>query len=81
MLLGQNFERFVEESPISVMVRGVLENAFHPDQVDALFERTAQSQYTRDLLFSSLTMTDNALPGFDRWAQPTQPCQGARVMW
>jgi hypothetical protein len=55
MLLGQNFERFVEESPISVMVRGVLENAFHPNQVDALFERTAESQYTRNLLFSSLT--------------------------
>ena len=44
MLLGQNFERSVEESPISVMVRGVLENAFHPDQVGALFERTAESQ-------------------------------------
>lgn len=55
MLLGQNFERFVEESPISVMVRGVLENAFQPNQVDALFERTAESQYTRELLFSSLT--------------------------
>ncbi len=55
MLLGQKFQRFVEESPISVMVRGILENAFNPDQVDALFERTADSQYTRDLLFSSLT--------------------------
>ena len=55
MLLGQNFERFVDESPISVMVRGILENAFNPCQVDALFERTAESQCTRNLLFSSLT--------------------------
>ena len=32
MLLGQRFEAFVQKSPISVMVRAVLERAFRaPD--------------------------------------------------
>ena len=54
MLLGQRFEAFVQKSPISVMVRAVLERAFHAPHLDALFERTAVRQYTRELLFSTL---------------------------
>ncbi len=54
MLLGQRFEAFVQKSPISVMVRAVLEKAFHAQRLDAVFERTAVRQYTRDLLFSTV---------------------------
>lgn len=54
MLLGQRFEVFVQKSPISVMVRAVLERGFHASRMDALFERTAVRQYTRELLFSTL---------------------------
>ncbi|WP_207168681.1 hypothetical protein [Thiocystis violacea] len=36
------------------MARAVLERSFHPDQLNAWFEQTAQSQYTRHLLFSTL---------------------------
>ena len=54
MLLAPIFERFVEHSPISVMVRGCLEHALIPDQLDELFRRRAQQQYTRELLFSSV---------------------------
>ena len=54
MLLGQRFEAFVQKSPISVMVRAVLERAFDAPRLDALFERTAVRQYTRELLFSTL---------------------------
>jgi hypothetical protein len=54
MLLGQRFEAFVQKSPISVMVRAVLERTFHAPRIDALFERTAVRQYTRELLFSTL---------------------------
>jgi hypothetical protein len=54
MLLGQRFEAFVLKSPISVMVRAVLERVFHAPRIDALFERTAVRQYTRELLFSTL---------------------------
>lgn len=54
MLLGQVFERFVKESPVSVMVRGLLEKALCPQIVDELFERSAKTQYTRELLFSTV---------------------------
>jgi hypothetical protein len=53
MLLGKHFQAFVEGSPVSVMVRGVLEREFDPKRLDALFEETAQSGYTRELLFST----------------------------
>jgi hypothetical protein len=36
------------------MARGVLENLFNADKIDALFARTAEVQYTRELLFSSV---------------------------
>lgn len=54
MLLGQVFERFVNESPVSVMVRGLLEKALCPQILDELFERSAKTQYTRELLFSTV---------------------------
>ena len=54
MFLNSVFERFVKESPVAVMVRGLLENVLTPASVDALFEQHAQSQYTRALLFSQL---------------------------
>ena len=54
MLLGQVFERFVKESPVSVMVRGLLEKALCPQTLDELFARSAKTQYTRELLFSTV---------------------------
>jgi hypothetical protein len=42
MLLGQVFERFIKESPVSVMVRGLLEKALCPQILDELFERSAK---------------------------------------
>ncbi len=36
------------------MAQAVLENLFQPQRLDALFERVAQRQYTRKLLFSAL---------------------------
>jgi len=53
-MLSSVFMPFVEESPISVMARGMMERALNPDQLDEWFDTTAQSQYTRDLLFSSV---------------------------
>jgi IS4 transposase len=54
MLLGEVFEQFAREAPVSVMVRATLENALNPRALDQLFEGTAQRQYTRTLLFSSI---------------------------
>ena len=54
MSLGEGFEPFVEQRPICGMARGVVENLFDADKIDALFARTAEVQYTRELLFSSV---------------------------
>src|SRR5271169_734173 len=54
MILNGVFDRFVQESPVAVMVRGLLENVLTPASVDALFEQHAENQYTRELLFSQI---------------------------
>jgi len=48
------FDRFAEQSPISVMARGMMERVLNPAQLNEWFENTAQEQYTRELLFSSV---------------------------
>src|SRR3954453_16289429 len=53
MILGPVFERFINESPISVMSRATIEHALSAPAPDALFERTAERGYTRELLFST----------------------------
>lgn len=53
-MLGEIFDRFIEESPVTVMTRGLLERLLSPGQLDAWFERTAEKQYTRELLFSTV---------------------------
>jgi IS4 transposase len=54
MMLQPIFERFVNDSPATVMARVTLEHALRADQVDQLFADTAERQYTRELLFSSV---------------------------
>src|SRR4051794_21568014 len=53
MILTPMFERFINESPLSVMSRATIEHALSAKALDDLFERTAQSGYTRELLFST----------------------------
>src|SRR3954469_21503881 len=54
MLCDEVFEQFAREAPVCVMVRATLENALNPQALDLLFEATAQRQYTRTLLLSSI---------------------------
>lgn len=54
MLLGHVFDRFVERTPFAVMSRSLLERTLPPETLDALFEDTADAQYTRELTFSSV---------------------------
>jgi IS4 transposase len=54
LTFAKMFKPFVEERPICVMARAVLENLLNPDRINELFERSAEVQYTRDLLFSSV---------------------------
>jgi hypothetical protein len=54
MLLGKIFDRFVNGSPLTVMLRGTFEYALQPELLDQLFIATARQQYTHKLLFSTL---------------------------
>ena len=44
MLLGKQFDRFVEASPVSVMVQGTLERVFDPVKLQQVFDDYAVSQ-------------------------------------
>jgi hypothetical protein len=44
---------FIRQAPVAVMVRAALARALADSTLDELFERTAQSQYTRELTFSA----------------------------
>jgi hypothetical protein len=48
------FQRFVEMSPVTVMLRGTLESVLSPQAIDAIFADAAQEQYEGELLFSSV---------------------------
>ncbi|TWH42315.1 hypothetical protein [Dulcicalothrix desertica] len=52
-MLSSIFEQFVEESPISVMARVLMERIFCSERLDNIFETHATAQYQQDLLFSS----------------------------
>jgi len=54
MLLAAAFDQFVQDSPLTVMARALLEHALQPKLMDEMFERTAKVQYTDKLLFSSV---------------------------
>lgn len=53
-MLSDLFKPFIEGSPLSVMMRGLVERLLNPEQLDQWFERFAQEQYTRELLFSTV---------------------------
>jgi hypothetical protein len=59
MLLDTIFAPFVKERPICVMARAVLERLLDAQRLDALFARTAERQYTRELLFSVVLENSN----------------------
>ena len=54
MLLNSAFDRFVQERPVAVMIRGLPEHVLTPASADALFEQHADHQYSRELLFSQV---------------------------
>jgi hypothetical protein len=46
------FQPFIEQSPVSVMFRGTLENILSPERMDRLFAKHARQQYDHRLPFS-----------------------------
>ena len=53
-LLNPILRCFAEHFPIPTMARAVRERCLNPQQLDAWFERIAEGQYTRRLLFSTV---------------------------
>ena len=53
-MLDEVFTAFVEQSPVSVMMRALIERIFRPERLDEIFATHARVQYTRELLFSIL---------------------------
>jgi len=53
--MDEILDRFIAETPVAVMVQATLRRVFADSALDALFERHAQSQYTRELTFSTVT--------------------------
>lgn len=54
MILNAVLDKFVHDSPVTAMVRASLEFALPSEDIDALFHEHATTQYTRELLFSSV---------------------------
>ena len=54
MVFNDLFQRFIEAAPACVMHRALMENIFAPEKLDAVFHKTAEVQYERELLFSTL---------------------------
>jgi IS4 transposase len=57
MLFAPLFERFTQNTPLTVMTRALLENALQPEPLNELFERTAEKQYAKELMFSTVVDT------------------------
>ncbi len=54
MILENIYAQFAKKKPVSVMVRGTIENILAADRLDAMFEENAQRQHAGGLLFSAV---------------------------
>jgi hypothetical protein len=57
MVLNKVFERFARFSPVTVMMRGLLEYVFPARRLDEVFRAHAVQQYEDELLFSTVVNT------------------------
>ena len=53
-MFSEILQRFMEKSPVPVMVQVLLERSLSADKLNMIFERATDEQYTRTLLFSSV---------------------------
>lgn len=57
--LGKKIETFAAKTPVAVLVRTVLQRDLNPERMDRLFHATAELQYEKTLLFSTVMMLMN----------------------
>jgi hypothetical protein len=48
-MISAIFERFVEQTTLTVMVRAIMERSFATESLEKLFKKTSQEQYTKKL--------------------------------
>jgi len=49
-MFSEVLERFIQNSPVAVMVRVLLENLLNADKMDRWFDTVRQSQYTKEMV-------------------------------
>lgn len=54
MISNEVLERFAQQSPMTMMAQLGLERALDTQWIDEMFERESQTQYTKELLFSTV---------------------------
>src|SRR6185295_17171563 len=54
VIIREMLKRMERRAPASVMLRAMLENVFAAERLDRLFEKTAQMQENKTLLFSTV---------------------------
>jgi IS4 transposase len=54
MLAADLFEVYSQKAPVTVMLRGILENVLAPQRLNLIFESAAEKQYTRELTFATV---------------------------
>lgn len=52
-MLEAIFDRFVDDSPITVMAEAAMARVLSAERLDALFDQACQGQYVHELLFST----------------------------
>lgn len=53
-MFSEIFQRFIQKRPVAMMVLILLENFLNADKLDRWFNTVRRSQYTKDILFSSI---------------------------
>ena len=53
MAFSKVLQRFIDQRPVCVLTRVVLENQFGAARLNEIFEETARNQYSKNLLFST----------------------------
>jgi len=53
-VISDILQRFIQKRPVAMMVLVLLENFLNADQLDRWFNTVRQSQYTKEILFSSI---------------------------
>jgi len=53
-VISDILQRFIQQRPVAMMVLVLLENFLNADQLDRWFNTVRQSQYTKEILFSSI---------------------------